>query len=386
MNPKNLAYLSLTALLACGNTGDVSKNKIWCLDELNDDKVIEQRVDNLTANPHILAASDFCELPYDLRSLTWDKLREAEQTGLAPDVPEPESFQDLEDGQEVISVTRDEAFQIYSAHLASSLWMDNFLPWKLADYNEEEIKDLHKPQTYFATWNLQASNFKFKYVIDHSPAETLSLVEIALNIDNLSTQNAAMVDFVKYLRLFRHGVLPDDPREINTMFGMHNEKISRRGCQSLAPYFVKLAAAINIPGKTAKGWYYGKGHRSAFFPFVGKVLPHGDNVYNSLLNNVPSSELMDDYDFWEDNVLAYEKGDPLGAHNSLVQTMNKTREFPSYVLSFKFCKKGRPYLDETFIGTELGDFATPQQLDDLEIRLLDLTNDCTEYITDSLAP
>lgn len=406
--------------------------------------------------PGLKETIDFCKYEPSLQKQMWEKILEAEESGLPPTAPLPQSYYDFglgmgtkslsgvsfqdsnqyqkremvidnaeydfyfpareKDGQrrfvvtdqvlegaletfirnleekkpiKTIYATKEEAHEIYAAHLAHSLWLDKneIVPWSLSEYNQTQLKELLRPTAWFSGWDDQKEEYSFHLILDHSPRETFSIAREA--VGSLSEQRSAMDDIIRSTRPFRHGIgaaydgegnpLEHDPMDIVTIPTMKEELISRIGCQTMSPYIVSLANSLNIPGRYLNGYYFAAGHRSALFYFTDDVLAHGDDVYHyNLLGNTPSSEVMGSHDFWEENVLVYPKGDKTAAHYSMLYTYRKTMQYPANILINYYCKKGKKCLDQYFLENEFGPFAATTEINALEKKIRELSNNCTE--------
>ncbi len=431
---KGLAYsVPLLISTACSDSSQSNNNVNFCIHPGEDLQAYYQL---LNQNPKIVAATELCDRSTYLQTTLWNKVREAEKTGLSPSAPLPASYLDLEKKRkyseisskdfqsysesfpaeyikhqwkterleetvEILSsheenpitkiyATLEEAEEIYAAHLAHSLWLEknHIVPWSLAEYNDEQLKQLLGPKAWFRDWDEAKERYSFHLILDYSPRETFAIAKEA--ISSFSDQRSAMDKIIKATRPFRHGISASydsegnptgdhDSMEIITVKEMEKEKVSRHGCQTMSHYIVSLANSLNIPGRYINGYYYAEGHRSALFDFTDDVLSHGDDVYHyNFLGNTPSSEIMDSHDFWEKNVLVYPKGDKTAAHNSMVHKYQKGMQYPAQSLIRGYCEEGRAYLQEAFIDTEFGPFATIEDIDKLEKKILVLSNNCSK--------
>ena len=382
--------------------------------------------------PRLKEIIDFCRYAdSSLQEQMWDKIREAEETGLSPTASMPKAYQELgqnnlskaiqmqpqslpyfpehffaeykvrrwnqgklEEEIEVLSMdaespitriflTKEEAHEIYAAHLAHSLWFqkNEKIPWKLEDYSFNQLWDLVKPEAFFYTWSDKHEIYAYSLIINHSPRESY---EVAMEaIYSFSDQQAALNDIIKALRSYKHGTLNIDSQEIITIKGMSEEKISRHGCQTTSLFLVQVAKALNIPGRYVIGYYAGGGHRSALFEDTDQALAHGDDPYNRLVSNTPSAELMDSFNFWQNEVMRYEKGDPQGAHNSMIHNYKNGMKYPSWILLKNYCSGGFSELEEIFVNTEQGTFATAEELTEVEQKILQITENCTVFPEDN---
>ena len=298
MNRKNLVNTVLFSVLTAGCTSNQGKYlypEKDCNIELPVDESLQPYADLILDTPGLSEAINLCDSTESFRETLWSKIRTAEQTKTSPAGKLPESFQTAEEKEYFIPATAEEAEDVYAAHVAHSLWLDKseVLPWKLADYNEDELKELFDPLTWFWKFSPEEEKFEFGYLVDNSPVETFEVVKRSIDLDSLTDQKEALVGIIKALRYYRHyngdTDYCGDSAVIDTVSHLSEEKISRFGCQSMAAYLVNLAAAINIPGMTERGYYGGVGHRTALFRYTDDVLAHGGDVYSHPLWNTPSA-------------------------------------------------------------------------------------------------
>lgn len=330
---------------------------------------------------------NFCKYDQGLQETVWHKIKEAEKTGLPPYGVMPDEFLALSEGQTTIQVTKKEAHTIYAAHVAHSLWLEEnkIVPWSLLEYTEKQLEDLLQPKAWFNSWDDKKENYTFEYIVDYSSRETFQVAAEA--VPTFSDQKTALVDIIKSVRSFRHGSFDtagktSDPSEIVTIPVMAQEKISRHGCQTMSPYVVQLANALNIPGEVIRGYHAADNHASALFEFTDQVLAHGDDPYIDQ-SNTPSSELLDNYAFWKENVLTYPIHNKTAAHNSMLHGTRNAIKYPSRGLLWGYCKSGeRNLLNQTFLE-DFGPFATTQELDVLENKILELSQNCTIFPDDN---
>ncbi len=363
------------------------KANYYCLTVPEDLAPYQQIVDSI---PNLKNTINFCTYSESvLQETMWEKVREAELTGLPPTASLPTAYEkiipaDLYDKNPItkIYVTQEEAHEIYAAHLAHSLWLEKnqIVPWSLQEYSQEQLKEIVRPQAFFYSWSDQQEIYASSLLLNHSPRESFS---IAAQAESFSDQKTAIIEIVKQLRSYKHGTLHIDPREITTLKEMSEEKISRHGCHTTSLFLVQAAKSLNIPGRYIIGYYAEGGHRSAIFEFTDQVLAHGDDPYNRLVSDTPSAELMDSFTYWEDEVLSQEKGDPQGAHNSMVHNYENGMKYPSRTLLKNYCSGGFTELEQRFIYTKYGAFATIDQLKDLEQKILQISNNCTIFPEDN---
>ena len=383
MNKKHF-WIPLVSSLSCTSASiPLEKTADYCLTDVSANEILAPYYEQLRGNHKILGAIDFCQLPIPWQATMWGKIQDSEINRRPPTAPLPASFYNLKPNQNSIQLTEEEAREIYAAKLAHALWLDftGIVAWKLSDYGQTELEELLLPQAWFSAWKPSQQRYEFTGLIDYSPAETFSILEEKVDLNSLESPELAIVEIMKGLRDYVHGSV-EDAKEINTMKGMSEEKISRHGCQTMAPYFIQLANVLNLPGKTKRNYYLdGGAHRAAMFEFTDFFLPHGDHFYNLLLANTPSSELMESYAFWQENVFVHNAEEWaeddvryfVGLHSS-----RKAMKYPSQQLMKKYCVYGHNYLKETF-----GFWAASPELDLLEKRLLDLTKSCSIFPEDN---
>ncbi len=358
-----------------------------CVINFSSDTALEPYVNLLANAPKITEAIDFCHTSDSFQEILWDKIKQAEETGTSPTAPLPSAFHSASYSPEAdkwnLQITRQEAEEIYAAHVAHALWIDqhNIVPWKLSEYRPEELEKLLAPKAWFPSWSAEDNKYGFSLILDHSPFIAYSVVKQMVDPASLTDQESALVEILKSLRLFRHGAIFKnsdgemvcaDPQEIVTMDQMFQEKVSRYGCQTMAPFFVQLANALNIPGETVRGYFAEGGHRTALFELTDDVLAHGDDVYSQFFMNTPSREMMDSYQFWEEEVMSYPKGHPQEAHNSQINNQENSLTYISKNLMNEYCKLGRPFLNDYF-----GNYAAKERIDVLESEIAHHTKNCT---------
>lgn len=374
---KDLMYtLPVLLATACSNpTDETPRSSIDCILHPPEES-LQPYYDVLTENEKLADAIGFCSFSGDFHENMWNKIQEAEKTGLPPTAPIPKSLNELIMSQTTIYLTSEEAHEIYAAHLAHSLWLEKneIVPWSIFEYNQEQLEELLQPQAWFDSWDDVNKEYMLTHIADYSPRETFFTANEM--VPSFSNQKSALVDIVIETRSYRHGN-KKDKKEISTIPEMAKEKISRHGCQTMSRYIVQIANSINIPGKTIEGYYFDdRGHRSAVFEFTDDVLAHGDDVYHAYLGNTPSSKLMDSYEFWKVEVIPYQGKEP-GAHNSQINNVKNKIKYIAEGLLHSYCLKGedgRAFLTETF-----GEFASEEEIDYLEQQILGRSKDCTAY-------
>ncbi len=159
----------------------------------------------------------------------------------------------------------------------------------------------------------------------------------------------------------------------------------------MAPYVMGLAAALNIPGSTVRGYYAGADHRSTVFPAVDLVLDHGDAPYDALMDATPAQLVWDSYQHWVNEVVIYQPSQGAGssaAHFSAKYHFTVGRLYPSAWVMNRYCGiggsypvTGRAYLEQTFTG-----YASANELDSLESVIRAQTSGCAVIPPDDPDP
>ena len=354
-----------------------------CLQSMTTRSRLAPYVDYLRAKPNVLRAFNPCQ--YQSSVLGWfvTKLDEAAATGMMPSGPVPNALAGLNPNATHVAVTSAEAAEIMGAKLARILFVEvtRKVPWSIASYADADLLTLFNVcEAFAAGCTLKSYGTAMDYVVDHSPRIAWDLLRSEIDTSALVDPAATMIELVKHTRDFRHGSIDLDPYlGAVTLDVMAAEHVARSGCQSMSAYVVALAAALNIPGATTRGYYAGTDHRTALFHATDQVLAHGDDVY---FGNVPSSYLLDRYARWANDVLAYApyqgSSSPAG-HNSQVHHYEVLRLFPSAWTMSAYCglnpsesTSGRAYLDGEF-----STFATADQLTALEQTILARTAACS---------
>lgn len=380
------------SLSSCTYTEPEEQRTEKCSLAFPSEPVLAPYVEMLAENPKISQAAGLCGATNSFQQLFWDKLKLTEETGTAPDNPIPVSFHNLAPKEYFIDIAPAEAEQMQAAYLAHALWIDQsgMLPWKLADYQPEELNALFNPLNHFWEWKPAEEKYEIGYLLDHSPAMALSIAQETVDSTSLIDQKSTIIEFVRELRHFRHGnpgaknsdgeVYCFDSEEIPTMEEMFETKVSTFGCKSMASYLCSLAIVYNIPCETTEGYYGGVGHRTALFKLTDQVLAHGDNIYEHYLLNTPSEQVLDDYQLWEDEILPYPYSgvDSAVAHKSRIHDMENGIAYPSHLLMRSYCRDGRKKLDDYF-----GEYIDKARLDLLEQQIKDTTQNCTEIPKDN---
>jgi len=358
-----------------------------CLQSMESSIALTDYATYLKSHSNVLSAFSPCRFPTEVLDLFVSKLETAETTGEVPSAALPAAYFTKETGRSWLNISSSEGFEIVSAKLAHILFLEvrGLVPWLLADYDDaalDSLFDVCKQLGCSFRRKNKTIGFHLQYlVVDHSPLETWTLLNEAIDLDALTDPTSGVEEILAHMQQFRHGSRDLDPDlGIVTINEMAAEKVSRRGCWTTSPYVVSLAAALNIPGELTHGYFAGQAHQTALFEAIDGVLAHGDDVYNASLRNTPIDQLLDSYQRWVDEVLRY---DPLegplspAGHNSRIHHYEMARLFPAHWTMSRYCgyvssvDPGRAFLESFF-----GDYVTAEELDDLESRILEITSGC----------
>ena len=390
---KMKGIIAVTILAGCTATPLEERLTENCTLTFPSGPVLAPYIEILQENQNILLATQLCTATPTLQGLFWNKLKIAEETAVSPDNSLPASFDNLVPKEYFMDITVTEAEQIQAAYLAHALWIDQsgILPWKLADYQPEELAILFNPLNHFWKWSPQEEKYQIGYLLDHSPALALSIARENIDPASLTDQKSTIIKFVKKLRHFRHSnsgakngqgeVYCFDSETIPTMEEMAKTKVSTFGCKTMAPFFCSIALAYNIPCETKDGYYDGVGHRTALFKLTNQVLAHGDHVYEHYLLNTPSEELLDGYKFWEEEILPYPYSG-IGsdvAHKSIVHEMDNIITYPSNLLMKIYCQNevDKKVALKAALKNYSGEYFDGAKLDLLEQKIMKVTKNCT---------
>ncbi|HLD80130.1 MAG TPA: hypothetical protein VJA18_06235, partial [Candidatus Nanoarchaeia archaeon] len=86
MKKKLMYSLPIVLATACGDNAETQSDQFQCVYPGED---LHSYYDLLAQNPQVVAAMELCERPVSFQNQLWDKVREAEKTGLPPDAPKP---------------------------------------------------------------------------------------------------------------------------------------------------------------------------------------------------------------------------------------------------------------------------------------------------------
>jgi hypothetical protein len=316
-----------------------------------------------------------------------------------PSAPAPASLSTRSPDITSIALTDDEGNESIGAKLAQIFYVEvaRKVPWRLADYTSSDLVTLFNLLKYYRGVDTIArrdtyGSYMMYYVADYSPREVWDVLQQSVDIAGVPDARTAMTAIMKHARQFRHGSASlDSDLGVVSVEQMAAAKVSNSGCQSMAQYVMSLAAALNIPGSTVRGYYGGSDHRSALFPAVDLVLDHGDAPYDALMDATPAGLIWDSYQRWVNEVFIYPPNQgpsSSAAYASAKYHFTLGRLYPSVWVMDRYCGTdaaypvtGRAYLDQTFTG-----YATAADLDALENQIRAQTSGCAVIPPDDPDP
>ncbi|NNC89770.1 MAG: hypothetical protein HKN82_15040 [Akkermansiaceae bacterium] len=297
-------------------------------------------------------------------------LDELELTGSVT-VDEPVNLQNCEPPQSCtfIYLSGQEFNRILAAKAAHAVWLDRneLVPWRLRDYSDDDLRRLLHEDHLFSGL---APNRFFNRVVDHSPSEAY---DYAMNLGllkstPLATVQAAMEDFRSD---FRHSNTGDPGRdtaytvlEALTTYADYDRRVSRGGCHAMTRIALGVLRSLNIPGEEMRdGTWFDNGHSTAVWPCIGRVLPHGDNVYNALLLATPAEEFLTPFSFYD----APSGPPPCGTSRPCLSRRHAALNAIAHPSPYTTARCCRPadygYADcEAFLRGNLGPFLTAEEL------------------------
>jgi hypothetical protein len=361
-----------------------------CLGSMLGRPALAPYVGYMTTNANVMSAFKPCNFPADALAWFIAKLEAAALTGEIPAAPAPASLATRLPNVTAIVLTDDEGNESIGAKLAQIFYVEvaRKVPWRLADYGSTDLATLFNLLKYYRSGDTIArgdtyGSYQMYYVADYSPEEAWNVLQQSFDVAGVADARSAMAAIMRHAREFRHGSPSlDSDLGIVSVAQMAAAKVSNAGCQSMAPYVMSLAAVLNIPGSTVRGYYAGGGHRSALFPAVDMVLDHGDAPYDALMDATPAGVIWDSYQRWVNEVFIYPPyqgpASP-AAYASARYHFTVGRLYPSAWVMDRYCGAdgtypvtGRAYLDQTFAG-----YATVAELDSLENDIRAQTSGCT---------
>jgi hypothetical protein len=356
-------------------------------------------VSYMVANGKVMSAFRPCQFP--AQALAWFilKLEAAALSGQMPSAPAPASLSTRLPNVTSIPLTDDEGNESIGAKLAQIFYVEvaRKVPWRLADYGSADLTTLFNLLKYYRGVDTIArrdtyGSYQMYYVADFSPQAAWNVLQQSFDIAGVTDARTAMAAIMRHARQFRHGSPSlDSDLGIVSVEQMAAARISNSGCQSMAQYVMSLAAALNIPGNTVRGYYGGVDHRSALFPAVDLVLDHGDAPYDALMDATPAGLIWDSYQRWVNEVLIYQPNQGPGssaAYFSAKYHFTVGTLYPSAWVMDRYCATdgsypvtGRAYLDQTFMA-----YATVAELDSLENEIRAQTSGCAAIPMDNPDP
>lgn len=222
----------------------------------------------------------YSSLPQAYRVEFWARMIEAEANDGVLDVATP--FDIDKNLKQEVTFTESEAIDSYAAKVAHAMWVhvNAKLPWDLDDITDSQLQYLIKPSVLFLGWNPGGSPAaKQYYFVDHSPSRTWD-VAVTTGLGGLpftGSQRDAWIAILGNIgTTFFHGTNQWPETIDQAMVTL----ATNTGCHSATRIMAALLRALNIPAYEDVGWLKGTGgHSSAFFPSIGAVLMHGDDIY-----------------------------------------------------------------------------------------------------------
>jgi len=372
-----------------GLEDDVKNSMLGCV--FPADEQSKANVQYLKNNLQLLEAMKLCKRSEGVQERFWHHLQVSDIIREPSEGILPSSYPGKETDQETIVVTQLEAEDIYAAHLAHSIWVDKNrkVPWRLTDYNHADLDEIFTPKNWFVKWSPDEGKFEMRYFANHSPKETWEFAASILDFNLVENQRSALVNIIDGTRQFDHKRAMNegnllfcvDYGGIITIKEWSEEKKMREGCQSSGEGYRQLAASLNIPASTVKGYYAGKSHKTFISKYANVVLAHSDDPYsNTWLENSPAKEIIWEFSHWNDLVMSFPKGDPQGAHNSLIRTKDLAMKDRPYNLLYWVCKQ-EGWAEDFFAG-----YKTMDEINKLVAAVYQETNDCADLPDDKKNP
>jgi len=358
-----------------------------CIAEMKSRPALDPYVAYLQEHKNVKRAFDPCNESDAVINLFITKLEQAELTNLPPTAPVPAAYLTKQPDINLVNITQAETNEIRGANLAHIFYIEvnRLVPWRIYNYPKKELTKLFDFQLLPGSQN----------VLNHSPREAWDVLQRNIDMSAVKDPVSAVEELFKYGRSFRHALSTDSDLGIVTVSDMDTiggsqqsdlnvDRISRRGCWSMVPFMQSLAQAMNIPSQVVTNYYAGKGHATASFSLTNQVFAHGDDPYNAILRNTPAATAIDSYDRWKKEVLIAEPGQGLYSDagiSSRTHNYENYRLYPAQFLMQRYCgiigaSSGRAYLDSFFVEDSVV-WASPAELDDLEVRINETTNNCT---------
>lgn len=238
----------------------------------------------------------------------WSFIEELESTGKM-DISPPEKK--INNTADYAVLTENETRIIWAAKTAHAIWLDknNLVPWKLNEYNSEELKTLFNKSYIFddtMVCNPSCSHYTtFEYIEDYSPSEVYNYSEQFISETREKTYYKIIEDAGTD---FRHILSNENPSNsvYESLVTYNGTRRIANGCNGMSRTLVAELRSLNIPAYESIGLQYG--HSSAFFEAVDKILVHGDDIYNMNLRNTPTEMITMSYDYFNENVAICNNG------------------------------------------------------------------------------
>lgn len=237
-----------------------------------------------------------------------------ENTGII-EIEKPASMPAEEDADRryLVYLTSVELKKILAAKAAHSVWLDknDKVPWKLSNYNSEELLTLFDKNTLF-NFDAYQQSFYFS-VVDYSPSDAYQYAKKFIK-DNMKETVYSIIDDSRsdFIHFVKDDGEPSAPSSLIDALNyridsdneyMNGKRISRLGCHSMSRILIGQLRSINIPAYETRGFYEGKSHSSGVF-IGGEVgfLNHGDDIYTRTLTAAPTDKLLMELDYFNKKV------------------------------------------------------------------------------------
>jgi hypothetical protein len=199
------------------------------------------------------------------------------------------------------SISRDDAWRIYLAHIAQSLWVEAHwaVPWRLADFTDSQLSYLLDSRKLFR-YDSGSDVYLFDnevmgYITAWDPRSCYTFISCLGMIK--PTQIETIYALTDWMRGHLLHMVGDDysaqygyagpPPADKILYPLEDKRHYSAGCGCTSGLYGEVLRSVNIPVENAHG--VGSHHRPAF-PSVDRSLVHGDDVYGGYL--LPSGAVI----------------------------------------------------------------------------------------------
>jgi hypothetical protein len=211
-------------------------------------------------------------------------------------------------------ITGYDAWRIYLAHVAQSLWVDvhGKVPWRLVDLTDEQLSYLLDSRTLVTMLPPVSTNlYLFSEPIIGNVTAWNPKVSYEF-LDNFRLIRATPLDTIHafsnwaraHLIHISGGDLYEDlygysgpPAADRVLYALQGKRNIVAGCWGMTGLYAAVLRSVNIPVKQAElTLRVDNDHSSPVFLSVDKQLPHGDDTYSGMMtatgNPVPISDIF----------------------------------------------------------------------------------------------